>query len=391
LAWEAETHEATMKRGLWMIAGILAGCRETSSPDVGSVVDPGGAIRVTVVTAGIDLPSQFVVTIDNGSTRSIGVNDSTVFASVATGVHTIALGGVGTDCTLAENSPRGVTLKTRDTARTAFTVTCWGRDAGSSQLAFTRGFNIYRTSLNGSGLHQLTTAGWNGGPSWSPDGQRIAFWSAPIASMNLGYGDIYVMNADGSNAVRRTTTGTNSDAVWSPDGRKIAFSSWRLGVGGDVYVVSADNDGTSPVHLSAGCMPQWSPDGSKILFSGLRCDQIAFDDLYVMNVDGSNATRLTDAAATGATYWAPVWSPDGRRIAVTVCSAAACNIAVMNGDGSAIKTIASGWWPSWSPSGRVIAFVISPGGPVAGVYGVGADGSFQGLIVADAREPAWRR
>ena len=57
--------------------------------------------------------------------------------------------------------------------------------------------DLYVMNADGSGMQMLTSGpGWDGGPTWSPDGRALAFTRSP----NLGSGliDIYVMNADGS-------------------------------------------------------------------------------------------------------------------------------------------------------------------------------------------------
>ncbi len=54
--------------------------------------------------------------------------------------------------------------------------------------------------------------------------------------------------------------------------------------------------------------PSWSPDGSSIVFSSDRDDNT---ELYVMNADGTNQTRLTQHEGDDL---APVWSPDGSMI-----------------------------------------------------------------------------
>jgi len=81
-------------------------------------------------------------------------------------------------------------------------------------------------SPDGSDAMRLTTnSAGDFGPSWSPDGSKIAFWSD-----RDGNSEIYVMNADGSEQTRLTdNSASDQEPAWSPDGRRIAFVSSRDG------------------------------------------------------------------------------------------------------------------------------------------------------------------
>ncbi len=89
------------------------------------------------------------------------------------------------------------------------------RKAGSNS-------DIFAMAVDGSGLVQLTDAlGWDGEPSWSPDGSQIVF-----ASDRGGGPAIYVMNADGSDPRPLTEPSYASlTPAWSPDGQRIAFAA----------------------------------------------------------------------------------------------------------------------------------------------------------------------
>jgi len=71
---------------------------------------------------------------------------------------------------------------------------------------------------------------------------------------------------------------------------KIAFHSDRDG-NQDIYVMNAD--GTNPTRLTSDPasdrVPAWSPDGTKIAFDSRRDGNF---EIYVMNADGTNPTRL---------------------------------------------------------------------------------------------------
>jgi TolB protein len=109
-------------------------------------------------------------------------------------------------------------------------------------------------NADGSGQRRLTFNGArNFAPSWSSDGQTIAFERRVGRQQHGGLGcsgcgralvfEIYVMNANGSGQRRLTQKGAhNSAPAWSPDGRRITFVSERDG-SAEIYLMNADGSG----------------------------------------------------------------------------------------------------------------------------------------------------
>ena len=296
-----------------------------------------------------------------------------------------------------------LTAPVRSGFRTAATL------PGGNQLAFVRDGQIFLVESDGTGLVQLTNTGSgivNGGPSWSPDGQRLAF----TRSDGEGGYDIYIMNADGGNVSRRTFEGYNFEPAWSPDGARIAFTRVEDGSAG-IFVIDASGPSVvQPVLNRPGYdgAPAWSPDGSRISFTS---DWRAYDlvyDLYVVSPDGSNVQSLLESPffVSPATYYlSSAWSPDGSRIAVTACfnwSYWTCypesGVALVNPDGSDFRVIArttsgSYGYPTWSPDGQTIAFGASEcptEGCRTSLRWMRADGTSGGLILSNGTSPAWR-
>lgn len=148
-------------------------------------------------------------------------------------------------------------------------------------------------------------------PAWSPDGTRLAF----IARRGGQIQDplrfyLYVINADGSGKTRLTLdlpafffrVAVLSGPTWSPDGTKIAFANYRDG-NAEIYVIDAG--GGNPQRLTtnsaADLFPCWSPDGTQIAFATNRDGNF---EIYAMNADGSHPTRLT---SNDADDYDPVW------------------------------------------------------------------------------------
>ena len=110
---------------------------------------------------------------------------------------------------------------------------------------------------------------------------------------------------------------------------RIAFESIRDG-NLEIYVMNADGSNQTRLtdNPASDSDPTWSADGQKIAFASNRDGNW---QIYIMNADGSNQTRLTNNQADDA-Y--PAWSPDGQRIAFTSNRDGNLEIYVMNPDGS---------------------------------------------------------
>ena len=107
-------------------------------------------------------------------------------------------------------------------------------------------------------------------PQWSPDGKQLAYF----AGTPNGRDDVYVVNADGSGEHAVAATAASEFwPTWSPDGNWIAFdrdcdpSVCGSAPGNDVQIVVAHADGTGAYVLSSPVSdmpPVWAPDGSKL-------------------------------------------------------------------------------------------------------------------------------
>ena len=186
---------------------------------------------------------------------------------------------------------------------------------------------------------------------------KIAFTSARHESY-----DIYVMDDDGRNQKRITVhPETDRCPAWSPDGTKIAFVSNRNKGYIQIWVINAD--GGNPTRLTDGVWdnnPDWSPDGRKITYDFFLnpWDNDKWNrTIYVMDSDGRNSRQLIEKPEWDTN---PSWSPDGRKIAFASRRDMRHEFYVMNANGQEIERITFDFTPkykpTWSPDGSRIAY-----------------------------------
>jgi Tol biopolymer transport system component len=278
-----------------------------------------------------------------------------------------------------------------------------------------KGLDIYVMNQDGSGVTKITSAvdfpnepwrnTYNTEPAWSPDGTQIAY----VSNRGINF-NIYLMNADGSNVRRLTSTAADESGLsWSPDGTKIVFgrgycASVAAGppppptdqCAADLFVMNAD--GSNQTRLTSGPDsdggPAWSPDGTRIAFSRYISESHE-SDIFVVNADGSGLTNITGDADDN---WNPAWSPDATRIAFANFSSldnSQSQIYVMSADGSNATALTKDPAymndnPDWSPDGTKIAFAraLFNSPDVWDVYLMNSDGSQLTILTPDTPQDA---
>jgi TolB protein len=248
------------------------------------------------------------------------------------------------------------------------------------QQAHTFKADIYSVRTDGSDLRKITGDERNEiYTAWAKG--RVAFSADKPGTKDS---DIYTANPDGSD-LRQITKGPgkNTTPSVSKDGKLIAFVSTRDGGKYQIYVMNSDGSNVTRLTKDDNVgyfNPQVSPDGKRIVYYAEKGDSL--DQIWVMNSDGSNQTLLT--GGVGHNIF-PGWSADSKRIIFSSSKRDKADggsyvdgsfLYTMNADGSALTKIGNikSFFARYSPDGKKIAYVAGKF-PDAAIYIANADGS----------------
>jgi TolB protein len=185
-------------------------------------------------------------------------------------------------------------------------------------------------------------------PAFSPDGLTLAFSRATEEGT-----DLYTINVKDNCCLRRLTVGRFSDNLsptFSPDGQRIAFVSTRPGLP-QVYVMAADGTDQqlfAPFDYGvtgSSNAPEWSPDGQSVAF---HRDVAGTLQVFVLDVRTRTVRQLTSVGRNED----PTWAPDSRHLAFVSDRSGYRQLWIIDLDTGRIRPLlqqSGARLPAWSP------------------------------------------
>jgi Tol biopolymer transport system component len=163
---------------------------------------------------------------------------------------------------------------------------------------------VYIAGADGQNVRRISGEGFAAIPSWSPDGQTLAFVRAEADRPTVW--NLWTLDLSSGRERQLTTytTGAPWGGSWFPDGRRLAYSHETNLVVLDLETGRQRVFG-SPVAGRLVRTPAVSPDGKRVMF------QVSRDGAWLLEMsDGTMRKVLSDPSADEYT-----WAPDGQRVA----------------------------------------------------------------------------
>jgi eukaryotic-like serine/threonine-protein kinase len=171
--------------------------------------------------------------------------------------------------------------------------------------------DLFVVRVDGSEYRRLTDDAFRDrGPTWSPDGTRIAFYSD-----RSGVYDLWQIRPDGSGLTPITKANGNPGfPIWSPDGSRIAFGYFTWHVIETKSMPAVVTPPEPPIGPSDRFMPMtWSPDGKRIA-GGVAPPSGTGSALGIYNLEARKFSTLPGEFGRPGVWFVPAWLADSRRL-----------------------------------------------------------------------------
>ncbi len=224
-------------------------------------------------------------------------------------------------------------------------------------------------------------------PSWSPDGQWLAY-----VSFETKHAAVYVqLVRSGERRQVSARAGVNGAPEWSPDGRKLALTLGGGGGNPDIYVLDLGTQDLVRIteDPAIDTEPVWAPDGRSLYFTS---DRAGSPQIYQSAAQpGAHPKRVTFGGSYNAR---PRVSPDGTQLAMVTLDNGAYRVAVQDLASGTVRVLSHGRLdesPSFAPNGATLIYSEREGdrGALATVSTDGLTGMRLKAAQGEVREPAW--
>jgi dipeptidyl aminopeptidase/acylaminoacyl peptidase len=231
--------------------------------------------------------------------------------------------------------------------------------------------NYVLWGMNGDGSGAFEILSRASEPSFSPDGNKFAFYHWTDG--------LYIWDLVKESSMHVVGNTDAAFATWSPNGKRLAYCN-LLGQA-QLYIVNAD--GSENHSLTPGLRPSWSLQGGFIGYDSCENNKCG---IFRINPDGGGKRQLTSDGGGGAAV-----SPDGKKIAYWSETDGDFEIFVVNADGSGrtqlTKNAGNDALPAWSPDGKAIYYLSDQNGKAWAVMAMNPNGSGQRKIMNVATSP----